>query len=124
MNRQVLPNLAIPVKVFGPQADKQDRWSGESGFGPVLKSMEIEFSSNQLPPMNSGGSVVRANASMQARSDNSSITTDKLKSKLQEVPVTRADKVAQAKVLVKNTHYPPDDLLDRIAQLLAIRMTP
>jgi hypothetical protein len=41
---------------------------------------------------------------------------------LQDIPLVRPDKVAQAKALGSVTSYPPADLLDRIATLLAVHM--
>ena len=45
-----------------------------------------------------------------------------LNSALAEAPTVRADEVARAKELVKDSGYPPPYALTRIARLLAIHM--
>jgi hypothetical protein len=83
--------------------------------------MEIEFNASQLPPIQRGGPTARASASAPSGDANSSQTVEALKARLRDLPMVRADKVAEAQALVSGSKYPPDDILDRIAILLAIR---
>ena len=74
--------------------------------GPSRKFLDrIEPSGSGLPP-----------------STEVSQSTASLQSKLRELPLVRPEQTAQAQALVAEEKYPPNDVLDRIAVLLAIRM--
>ena len=85
--------------------------------------MEIEFSPSQIP-------VTRANSSVNgapARPPQASETAPlqgmaELQSKLNQLALTRPDKMAAAQPLVNDVQYPPDELLNGIAHLLAIQL--
>jgi hypothetical protein len=85
--------------------------------------MEIEFNTSRIsqpgysPPANRASSVPSA-----APQADSGTTAADLENRLQQIPLVRPDKVAQAKTLVANEKYPPNDVMDRIAILLAIRL--
>lgn len=52
--------------------------------------------------------------------EKSSLTTaEGLNSALAQVPATRAEKVAQAKLLIEDAHYPPLELIQKISSLIA-----
>jgi hypothetical protein len=55
--------------------------------------------------------------------DQLSITTaQRLAQALEQTPATRAGKVAQAQTLVKDTNYPPPELIRKIAALFAMNV--
>ena len=84
--------------------------------------MEIEFNASQLPPMAPSGPISRRAAAAGSSDETSSARNlNDLKAKLNQLPLERPDQVSQAQSAVSNPHYPPDDLLDRIAVLLAFR---
>lgn len=84
--------------------------------------MEIEFKPSQLPPAPPSGSVSQRRAPGAADDAGASQNLSDLKAKLAQLPLERPDKVAQAQSQVGSSKYPPDDFLDRIAVLLAIRL--
>jgi len=85
--------------------------------------MGIEFNTSQVsrpgyqPPVNRASTADPATA--QADSGN---TTYDLENRLQQIPLVRPEKVQASKDLVSDEKYPPDDVLDRIAILLATRL--
>lgn len=46
-----------------------------------------------------------------------------LENALNQTPVVRADKVARAQQLLADVKYPPDELLNGIAHLLAVKLS-
>ncbi|MGH7868840.1 MAG: hypothetical protein ACREP9_14715 [Candidatus Dormibacteraceae bacterium] len=84
--------------------------------------MEIEFKPSQVPPARPSGPVSKRSAAGAADNAGSSQNLGVLKAKLAQLPLERPDKVAQAQSDATSSKYPPDDLLDRIAVLLAIRL--
>lgn len=83
--------------------------------------MEIEFNASRVPKSGYSEPLKRQVASPQPSSTEVVHTADTLQSKLKE-PLVRPDTVAQAQNQVSDEKYPPNDVLDRIAVLLAIRM--
>ena len=82
--------------------------------------MEIEFNTSRIAKRDVTPAATRTE-SAPATTDTTSFTaTASLDSQLQSVPPTRVDKVALAKSLIANPNYPPQELLDRIAILLAV----
>ena len=84
--------------------------------------MEIDFKPSQLPPVQPGGPVSQRRVAGVADDAGSSQNLGDLKAKLAQIPLERPDKVAQAQSTTSSSKYPPDDVLDRIAVLLAIRL--
>ena len=85
--------------------------------------MEIEFNPGRVPKVEPGQTVARPSAS--ASVDNTSFQgSAALQDALKNQTDIRPDVVARAKGLVSDTKYPPDDVLDRIAVLLAINVQP
>jgi len=83
--------------------------------------MEIEFNPSRVPKMEPSQTAARPSATA-AADDTSFADSAALKDKLNNLSDVRPDKVAYAKNLVSDSKYPPDDVLDRIAVLLAIKV--
>jgi len=85
--------------------------------------MEIDFNPGQIPKPELSQPIARKGAtppaSDAARAESVS-TAASLRGKLNDVPLVRPDKVEQAKAQVSATSFPPTELLDRIAVLLAV----
>jgi hypothetical protein len=81
--------------------------------------MEIDFNPGRVPKMEPNQTVARPSASAPA-DETSFPSTAALLDKLKNQSDVRPDVVARAKGLVSDLKYPPDDVLDRIAVLLAI----
>jgi hypothetical protein len=82
--------------------------------------MEIEFNTRRIPPAESSLTVTRRSDTSAATDAVSFSASDALKSQLSNLSASRPEQVAQAKALVADGKYPPDDVLDRVAVLLAI----
>ena len=82
--------------------------------------MEIEFNTSRIAKRDPGQPVGQREQTPSATDTTSFTATTSLESQLQNVPATRVDKVALAKSLLSNPNYPPQELLDRIAALLAV----
>ena len=83
--------------------------------------MEIEFNPSRVPKV--GPSQTAARPSASASVDETSFPVSAaLQDKLKTLSDVRPEKVAYAKDLVSDSQYPPDDVLDRIAVLLAIKV--
>lgn len=83
--------------------------------------MEIEFNPSRVPKVEPSQTAARANAP--ASADQTSFPgSAALQDKLKNISDVRPEKVAYAKGLVSDVKYPPDDVLDRIAVLLAIKI--
>jgi len=83
--------------------------------------MEIEFNPGRVPKVEPSQTAARPNAT--APADKTSFPDSAaLQAKLKNISDVRPEKVAYAKGLVSDSQYPPDDVLDRIAVLLAINV--
>jgi hypothetical protein len=85
--------------------------------------MKVEFSPNQVILPASPGAAARPATSAGSADADSLVNTAALNDKLNGLPLSRPDKVSGAITLVARQHYPPDDLADRIATLLAISLS-
>ena len=83
--------------------------------------MEIDFNLNRVPPVEPSQTVARRDDAATA-SDTSFQLTATLQDQLNNLPAVRQDKIAQAQAFISDPKYPPSDVLDRIAVLLAIRV--
>ena len=83
--------------------------------------MEIEFNPGRVPKVEPSQTAARPNATAPADAT-SFADSAALQDKLKNISDVRPDKVAYAKGLVSDSKYPPDDVLDRIAVLLAINV--
>ena len=81
--------------------------------------MQIEFNTSRITKADVGQPAARPEAAP-ASTDTTSFTSSSLDAQLRNVPEVRTDKVALAKSLITNPNYPPQELLDRIAALLAV----
>jgi hypothetical protein len=87
--------------------------------------MEIDFNPSQIPKPELRQPIVRKSASSPASESagtGSAPTAADLRSQLNQISLVRPEKVDQAKALVSATSYPPVELLDRIAVLLAVHL--
>ena len=83
--------------------------------------MEIDFNPGRVPKVEPSQTAARPNAT--APADETSFPgSAALQAKLKNISDVRPEKVAYAKGLVADSQYPPDDVLDRIAVLLAINV--
>ena len=83
--------------------------------------MEIDFNPGRVPKAEPSQTAARPNAA--ASADEASFPDSAaLIDKLKNMSNVRPEKVAYAKGLVSDSQYPPDDVLDRIAVLLAINV--
>lgn len=83
--------------------------------------MEIEFNPSRVPKVEPSQTAARTNAP--ASADQTSFPgIAALRDKLKNLSDVRPEKVAYAQGLVSDAKYPPDDVLDRIAVLLAINV--
>jgi len=83
--------------------------------------MEIDVNLNRVPPVEPSQAVARRDDAA-AADDTSFRLTSALQDQLKNLPAVRPDKIAQAQAFVSDPKYPPSDVLDRIAVLLAIRV--
>jgi hypothetical protein len=83
--------------------------------------MEIDFNPGRVPKVEPSQTAARPNAAAPA-DETSFADSAALMGKLNSLSDVRPEKVAYAKGLVSDSQYPPDDVLDRIAVLLAINV--
>jgi hypothetical protein len=84
--------------------------------------MEIQFNSNMVPV---SGPIRKSpqNPAAQASQPSASFTgADALNQALQQAPESRAEVVQRAKELVAQNDYPPPELMNGLAKLLAAKL--
>jgi len=82
--------------------------------------MEVDFNPGRSPITDSSQPVVRRETSAPATDNTMSFDqTTSLQQTLRDTSQVRPEKVAQASALVADPSYPSDDVLDRLAGLLA-----
>ena len=84
--------------------------------------MEIEFNPARTPAPGAGQPVGRRDAAPAVRADQPFERAAALEQALKDIPLVRPEKVEHARALVADTKYPPEEMLDRIANLLALHM--
>jgi len=90
--------------------------------------MEISFNPSQALPSGAGETVSRSSDTTPAPEpsiavqDASSQDVKTLQDQLNNLPDSRPEKVAELKPLCSHLQYPPDQILDSIAHLLAIHL--
>lgn len=88
--------------------------------------MEIEFNPSRIPKAELAQPVVRSGSSAAAASvpsgPESVPASGSLLAALKDVPLVRSDKMQQARSQFAATNYPPVELLNRIAILLAVHL--
>ena len=82
--------------------------------------MEIEFNTSRIAKRDAAPPTARTESTPSPTDTTSFTAAASLDSQLQSLPPARVDKVALAKSLLSNPNYPPQELLDRIAALLAV----
>ncbi len=85
--------------------------------------MEVDFNTGRSPITGAGTPVVRrANATPATESTDNTMSferTQSLEQSLKDSSQVRPEKVAQASSLVADANYPSDEVLNRMAGLLA-----
>lgn len=86
--------------------------------------MEINFNPIGVPQPEASQPIARQDSTVAATNTDSTSfqATSDLQSQLNKQPAVRPDQVANAQALVSNPNYPPSDVLDRIAVLLATNL--
>ncbi len=82
--------------------------------------MQIEFNTSRITKGDVGQPAARPDAAPPSTDTTSFTSTASLEAQLNAVPAARPDAVATAKRLLSDPNYPPLQLLDRIANLLAV----
>jgi hypothetical protein len=86
--------------------------------------MEIEFSPSQLPAPRASDPVNGAPARGPAAGQNPALQgLAELQIKLNQLALTRPDKMGALQPQVSSLQYPPDELLNGIAHLLAMQLS-
>jgi len=85
--------------------------------------MEIEFNPSRVPKVEPSQTAARPSAAAPADEASFAVSAA-LQDKLKNISDVRPEKVAYAKSLVADAQYPPDDVMDRIAVLLATNVNP
>lgn len=85
--------------------------------------MEIEFNPSQVPVTRPTSPVKGATAPPTANEPPALQGMAELQRKLNEIALTRPEKMAAVKVAISEVKYPPDQLLNGISHLLAIHLT-
>jgi len=84
--------------------------------------MEIEFNPSRVPATGPSQPASRQDGAASATDGISFQDTQAVQDQLKGLQAVRPEKVELGKTLVSDSQYPPDDVLDRIAVLLAIRV--
>lgn len=90
---------------------------------PPLFNMRVEFSPSQLLAPQAS-TQVNGEATPPALTASTPLQgTAELQSKLSDLPLTRPDKMDAAQQLVSSVSYPPGEIFNGIAHLLAMHLT-
>jgi hypothetical protein len=81
--------------------------------------MEIDFNPSRGPKVDPSQTVARQEAVAPATDETSFRETSALQDKLKNQQTVRPEQVAKAKSLLSDSQYPPNDIMDRIAILIA-----
>ncbi|HWD93893.1 MAG TPA: hypothetical protein VG938_16300 [Verrucomicrobiae bacterium] len=84
--------------------------------------MEVGLNTSRVPGAEPSQPATRQDTTAAATDEASFEVTAALQDKLKNLPTLRPDKVEQAKMLISDSKYPPDDVLDRIAVLIAAKV--
>ncbi len=85
--------------------------------------MEIEFNPARPAATGAGQPVTRREAAPALHAEVRFERAAALEKSLKDIPLVRPEKVEQARSLVADVKYPPEETLDRLANLLALHMT-
>jgi hypothetical protein len=84
--------------------------------------MDIKFNPSRSADAPVNQPVARQNNTTPATSAASFEKAQSLERTISELPLVRPEKVAHARALVADSKYPPNEMLDRIASLLALHI--
>jgi hypothetical protein len=84
--------------------------------------MEIDLNPNKILKLDQAQPVARHAAAPAASSQESLPAATALQNQLNDLPVVRQEMVDRANSLASATSYPPVELLNRIATLLAVHL--
>ncbi len=82
----------------------------------------IEFNPSRVPATGPNQPAARQDGAVSATDGTSFQDTEALQNQLKGLQAVRPEKVELGKTLVSDSKYPPNDVLDRIAVLLAIHV--
>ena len=79
---------------------------------------------NSETPEVSGAATQPTRRPARLEQDQLTVTSsEKLSQALEATPAVRAEAVAQARALVRDTSYPPQELINKLAALLAVHLS-
>ena len=84
--------------------------------------MEISFNTSRIPNPAANQPVARPNTSSTKVEGETPTDAAALKDSLKDIPLVRTEKVEAARTKVADLKYPPTEMLDRIANLLALNI--
>lgn len=84
--------------------------------------MEIEFNTSKVNKPEPVTPVTRQDAVRRVEEDASFENTAALEAQLRELPDVRSEKLEQARALLSNVQYPPEQVLNSLAALLAMKI--
>ena len=84
--------------------------------------MEIEFNPRQYPKPGVSQPVTRQPATSQAQEAAPFARSQALENAVTQAPTVRPEKVEQARAMIADKSYPPEELVSRIASLLAMHV--
>lgn len=84
--------------------------------------MEIEFNTARPAATAASQTVARRETAPSVREGEPFERAAALEKALKEIPLVRPEKVARGRSLVADIKYPPEETLDRIANLLALHI--
>jgi hypothetical protein len=84
--------------------------------------MEIEFNSTRQASSASNQPVKRSSGATPAAETASIGSAQSLEQSIRNLPIVRPEQVERARSLIADSKYPPQEMLNRIANLLALHM--
>ena len=84
--------------------------------------MEIELNTNRLSSVSPASPPQKAREAAPAGDEANFSGTQALAEALAHLPETRPEVIQRARELVGSAKYPPDDMLNRIARLVAMEL--
>ena len=84
--------------------------------------MEISFNPSNIPDPAPNQPVARRSAASSAPTAASVSSSEALKQSVKDIPLVRPEQVERGRALTADVKYPPTEVLDRIADLLALHL--
>jgi hypothetical protein len=85
--------------------------------------MEIELNASRIPSVPPTPTAPRGPETVAVRDESGFRGTEALSQALAQLPDRRPEVIQQAKEVVGSVKYPPDEIINRIANLLAIHLS-